>query len=690
MSSTEASRPGGERATRLFFAAAVLVPLAILAVVGLLSYRQVEAEAAERAHRTAFALSEHALRTVRAHELIMNAVDRYIAGMRWKDIASSRRVHDYFAELSREEDVNTVFVIDPNGTEGASSLRFPLAPIDVRDRSFFTGPKAGEPLHVSLADVGRISGQRIFNLARRRSGPAGAFDGIISVSVNPAYFEDFYVRVLEMPDDAAGLARADGQILARVPRIPAGVTLRGVPLLEAVRANPQGGTFESTSEGIERLFAYRKVGNYPLYVAYGLSRGTIWAAWRRSMATYAMICGIAMALLLAAAALVRQRTLREWEAARAYAEEAARRSAAEEASRSKDEFMATLSHELRNPLAAISNSVLLLKRSEPADAVGREALDIVSRQVGHLQRLLNDLLDVARTIYGKVRLDLQEIELGAFAREVATGAAAARGQRAAVKVGGGPVWVSADPTRLRQMLENLVDNAIKFGGRRIDVMVSRRDGHAVLAVADDGEGIPAELMAKLFQPFVQGAQALDRARGGLGLGLSLVHRLATLHGGALSAQSEGPGKGSRFEIVLPAIEPAPAARPASTALPAARRRVLIIEDHRDARESLERLLAMEGHEVAAVGSGADGLARLATFRPEVALVDIGLPGMDGYAWAREVRSRRGGESLRLVALTGYGQAEDREKAHQAGFDVHLTKPVSLAALAEALGRNDKR
>lgn len=676
--------PAGDRATRVFFAAAIFVPLAILGVVGFLSHREIEDEAADRARRMAFALSEHALRTLRAHELLMDAVDRYIAGLTWKQIASSRQVHEFFVQLARNEDVNTVFVIDPTGLGGNSSLRFPLGPIDVRNRSFFEAPKSGEALHVSLPDVGRINRQRLFSLARKRSAPEGAFDGIISISVNPAYFENFYARILETPEDAAGIARADGAVLARVPRIPEGRVFYGRPLMQAVQKNGDRGTFASTADGVQRLFAYQRVGTYPLYVAYGLSRSAVWSAWTRRMAIYGAICGIAMALLLAAALVVRSRTRREWRTAQAHAEEVARRAVAEEASRAKDEFLAMLSHELRNPLAAISNSAALIEQRPPAEPHAREAMDIVSRQTRHLQRMLDDLLDVARTIFGKVRLEPQEIELGAFAREVVEASAAARSQRARMAVTGAPAWVSADPTRLRQMLENLLDNAVKFGGRNVAVEIGRDHGMATLAVIDDGEGIATELLPRLFQPFVQGAQALDRSRGGLGLGLSLVSRLATLHGGTLRAASAGPGKGSRFELALPAVapalkEPRPAPRPGGAA-----RRVLIIEDHADARESLQKLLTVQGHEVAVAADGPQGLEALRRFRPEIALVDIGLPGMDGYAWAREARALPEGRTLTLVALTGYGQVEDRERAAAAGFDRHLTKPVGVDLLSEVL------
>jgi CheY-like chemotaxis protein len=238
--------------------------------------------------------------------------------------------------------------------------------------------------------------------------------------------------------------------------------------------------------------------------------------------------------------------------------------------------------------------------------------------------------------------------------------------------------------RVQQMIGNLIENALKYGGKTIEVRVRREDAWSRVSVKDDGQGIAPELLRSLFKPFVQGEQPLDRAQGGLGLGLSLVSRLAALHGGAVEARSEGLGKGSTFTISLPAVAgraaedhpSAPVARPA-------RRRVLLIEDEKDVRDMLRLVLESEGHEVSIAASGAEGLARLGSFRPDIALVDIGLPGMDGYEVARRARSAPGGERLRLIAISGYGQDKDRQRAREAGFDLHVTKPVVYEQLVQA-------
>lgn len=683
--------------TRLLTVAAICVPLFLLAVVALLSYRQVEAEAAQRAQRSVQALTEHALRTLRAHELVMAAVEEFTADMSWAEIAGSTRVHEFLVRLARgAEDVNTVFMIDPSGTNGASSLRFPLAPIDVRDRPFFTAARDTEGLHISAPDVGRLNQLRFFSLSRRKAGRGPGFEGIVSVSVNPAYFEQFFATMTETPRDAIALLRADGTVLARIPSAHQAQAV--VPDNDGVRAamavSPRAGVVVAPSplDGIARIHAYAQVGPYPVYAVYGLAQEAVWAAWRRSLAAYGVLALVAMALLLGAARLVGERTRREALAAQRYAHEAARRAAAEQASRAKDEFLATLSHELRNPLSAIAASAEVLQHAQ-LPAAAREPIGIIRRQAEHLKRLLQDLLDVARTVYGKVTLELRSLELVEFAREVATGWAGAASRQVELDVSGERCRVRADPTRLRQMIENLLDNAHKFGGRRIALAVAAAGGYARLSVRDDGEGIDAELLGRLFEPFVQGGQSIERSRGGLGLGLALVQGLAREHGGLVEAHSAGRGAGSCFTIVLPLAREKDEGKEADATAPALVHgaglrplRVLLVEDHPDARESLQALLELDGHAVQTAADGKDGLARFETFQPEVVLVDIGLPGMDGYEWARRVRARPGAAGVLLVALTGYGREADRAKAAAAGFDHHLTKPVSYAELAATLAR----
>ncbi len=359
--------------------------------------------------------------------------------------------------------------------------------------------------------------------------------------------------------------------------------------------------------------------------------------------------------------------------------------------RAKDEFLAMLGHELRNPLGTLSNAVAVLERLGGEETM-RHLVAIIGRQTAHLAHLVDDLLDVARAASGKIELALRPVELHALAgRCVDALAQAGRTARHEVRREGEAVHVQGDPARLEQVVNNLLDTALKYTppGGRLTISTARADDAAVLQVRDTGQGIRTDLLGRVFDLFVQEPQSLDRSRGGLGLGLALVKRLVELHGGSVAAWSAGPGQGSEFTVRLPAVAVPQAqadameARARQTHPP---RRVLVVEDSPDARQSLRMLLEMAGHQVETCEDGPAGLATIGAFRPHVALIDLGLPGMDGYAVARELRSRPETKAIRLVAVTGYGQAEDRRRALAAGFDQHVTKPVDASMLDELLGR----
>jgi CheY-like chemotaxis protein len=316
---------------------------------------------------------------------------------------------------------------------------------------------------------------------------------------------------------------------------------------------------------------------------------------------------------------------------------------------------------------------------------------VVRRQTGHLARLIDDLLDVSRLTSGKVRLHREPVELHALARRCLDALAqSGRGAHHEVLLEGGVAWVLGDPARLEQVVTNLVDNALKYtpAGGRVVVRVAGAEQEAVLHVIDTGKGIAADLLPQVFDLFVQEPQALDRARGGLGLGLAVVKRLVELHGGSVSVHSAGRDRGSAFVVRLQATAPpeAGAAAPAPGATPGRPRRVLVVEDNDDARDMLAMLLEVTGHVPETATDGPSGLVKLREFRPDIALIDVGLPGMDGYTVARTARAQPDTRDIRLVALTGYGQAEDRARALAAGFDVHVTKPVDPAALQELIAR----
>jgi signal transduction histidine kinase len=365
------------------------------------------------------------------------------------------------------------------------------------------------------------------------------------------------------------------------------------------------------------------------------------------------------------------------------------RRAAERKSSAKDEFLAMLGHELRNPLSAISSASSLL--GLPAvgpESVGR-ARTIIQRQTQHLSRIVDDLLDLSRAMSGKILLAKKRIDLGSLVSGCmdtfrATGRTA--GYQLSTNLGAG--WVEGDPTRLEQIATNLIDNALKYtpGGGSIDIAIDTVGEEVVLTVRDSGVGIPPDLLPHVFDVFVQGSISIDRSQGGLGIGLSLVRRLVELHGGSVSATSEGSGNGSTFEIRLPRSDAAAAPDPGAQPLPAAAKAtVLLIEDNDDGREMMATMLGSYGYPVLQAGDGLEGVRLAVAEVPDVALVDIGLPGIDGYEVARRLRNDPTTRDIRLIALTGYGLAEDQRRVLEAGFDLHMVKPVDLAALLSELG-----
>jgi len=366
--------------------------------------------------------------------------------------------------------------------------------------------------------------------------------------------------------------------------------------------------------------------------------------------------------------------------------------AAEAASRAKDEFLAMLGHELRNPVAAIRDSVRGLERIGRPDGPAVELRSIIARQAGHLARLVDDLLDLQAIEAGRLLLQPEPVDLAALAeRCVATLRATGQTARHDVRVDAEPARVRGDPVRLEQVCANLLDNALKHtpAGGRIAVTVRAERGDALLRVADTGRGIPAEVLPHVFELFAQGAQPLDRPRGGLGLGLTLVHRLVELHGGTVTAQSPGPDGGATFEVRLPAdaeAGPEPPAPPAAAVGEVPAGGILLVEDNDDVREALRLWLENEGHRVAVAASGPAAVEAAARVRPDLVLIDIGLPGLDGYEVARRLRADAATRGAFLAALTGYGEPEARRRAAEAGFDAHLVKPVDESKLARLLAQ----
>jgi two-component system CheB/CheR fusion protein len=364
------------------------------------------------------------------------------------------------------------------------------------------------------------------------------------------------------------------------------------------------------------------------------------------------------------------------------------RIALEESDRRKNQFLAMLSHELRNPLAPIRNSLYILDRSDPGGEQARRAQMIIDRQVGHLTRLVDDLLDVTRISRGKIRLQREPLDLCDVVRRAVEDyrqVFALSHVELELDLPARPLWINADRTRIAQVIGNLLSNSVKFtpvGGKAsVSVDGDARCEQATLRVRDTGTGIAPEMLPRVFEAFMQADTTLDRSRGGLGLGLAMVKGLVEMHGGTASVASDGPGTGTEFTVRLPlAAAQVPVAVPARRSPSGGPRRILVIEDNADAAESLREVLELGEHTVEVAFSGAEGIAKARSFRPEVVLCDIGLPAMDGYEVARVMRADPLLRSTKLVALTGYAAAEDVAMARDAGFDAHLAKPPSMEKL----------
>ena len=361
-----------------------------------------------------------------------------------------------------------------------------------------------------------------------------------------------------------------------------------------------------------------------------------------------------------------------------------------EADRRKDEFLALLAHELRNPLAPIRSAVELLRQPETTKSQLERIRNIIDRQVSHLVRLVNDLLDASRISRGKMTLTRSVVELNGLIVDTVESIRSVGPQEheLVILTAPDPIYVDADVVRLTQVFLNLLGNAVKFTPKSgtISLSVKRVADHVDICIKDNGQGIPAEDLAHVFEMFYQGAGAAGGDKPGLGLGLTLVRQLVQMHGGSVHAHSAGPGMGSEFSVRLPVVaEAAEVSAVASHATPSresAGRRILVVDDNRDAVESLAELLRMEGNEVETAFDGDTAIKAVSMFQPDIVLLDIGMPIVDGYTAARAIRRDSNGGGPFLVAMTGWGQSEDKRRAVDAGFDAHLVKPVSIDSLLE--------
>jgi signal transduction histidine kinase/ActR/RegA family two-component response regulator len=495
------------------------------------------------------------------------------------------------------------------------------------------------------------------------------------------------VRLLE-PDGAMVAVAIAGENPVVTPghRMPAGsgvvglaITLRRLVMTNSVLADPRIDLPSQVREQHERL-SHQLVIAAPLIVE-EVVIGTL--ALNETKTRIFAETELALLEALANHAAVGIRN------AQRFQHERIARQEAEASSRTKDEFLAMLGHELRNPLAAIGSSIAVLNLLDTRDERAVHSREVITRQVAHLRKLMDDLLDVGRVTTGKIILSSKTIDLSELTRR---GWAALESTgtflRHEAKLETESVWVHADETRMAQVLDNLLTNAVKYtpAGGGIMMTVRCEGDDAVIQVADTGIGISPTLLPRIFDLFVQEERTLDRTKGGLGIGLTLVKRLVEMHGGSVGAFSEGPGRGSVFTIRLPRVA-VPAETLAAGPTRAAGRdahRVLLIEDSADARQMFRLMLELNGHEVHEAEDGIKGLAQALGLQPDVAVIDIGLPGLDGWELALRLRATEAGRRMILIAVSGYGQLEDQRLSQNAGFDAHLVKPVDLDTLTNAI------
>jgi signal transduction histidine kinase/ActR/RegA family two-component response regulator len=363
-----------------------------------------------------------------------------------------------------------------------------------------------------------------------------------------------------------------------------------------------------------------------------------------------------------------------------------------ESDRRKDEFLATLAHELRNPLAPVRNAIHILRARLPPTPELQWARDVIDRQVTQMARLIDDLMDVSRITRGTFELRRERVSLVEVVRlavETSRPGIDASGHDLVVRIPSEPIYLDADAIRLAQVFSNLLNNAAKYTGPggRIAITAERDSGAVVVSVQDSGIGIPSQMLAHVFEPFTQLDRSLERSRGGLGIGLALARRLVEMHGGAIEAQSPGTGQGSRFIVRLPLSAQQTALQVDAPAAPVpapGRSRLLVADDNSDSATSLSILLNDAGYDVRTAGDGAQALETAAQFRPDIVLLDIGMPKLNGYEVARHLRRQPWGRNMLLIAVTGWGGVDHRQQTAQAGFDHHLTKPVDPAELTRLL------
>jgi two-component system NtrC family sensor kinase len=707
---------------RVLLAAAALVPVALFALFAVQNRQEVLDRAEERARRTVDILHEHARNIFRTHEIVLEHLDDRISGMSWDEVARSEGLYEYLkGVVNRVGEISSIWLIDKEGRHRASSFEFPIPPVDVSDRDYFRAEKQSDAgTFIGQPSIGKATGTPFFAVARRRSAPADAFDGIVSAAIEPDFFNRFYKGIVPEPNRAIVLVRADGSVLARDPAPATGLELftykPDSPFMRAFASADSGVlTAKGDMDGIERLYAFRKLEGYPAYIMLGLYRGSILAQWHKNLADYAKFGAPAWLLLVLAAWVALQRAKREQAAAADLHEEMERRRTAEKALlqsqklESIGQLTGGIAHDFNNLLTVVSGNLDLivpkLRGQEPIlhqlEAVQRaaqrgaqltrqllafarrqslapETVDLVAgvREISELlnRSLRGDIRTEFRLTSGLWLIEVDRAQLEMAILNVAMNARDAM-------PGGGTLTIEARNVRL----DPGKDRSATMRGDSISAAAWDTDGveaqgdFVALSVSDTGGGIPPDVLKRVFEPFFTTKDVGE----GTGLGLSQVYGFVRQSGGDVQIDSM-VGKGTRVTLYLPRARSV--AQPTSVhraaAAPGDPATILVVEDDEAVADVVQAQLEARGHRVVMAQSGRAGLQRVGSDRSiDLVLSDIVMAGgMSGVDLAREIRKRR--PELPVLLMTGY--SDTAAEAMELGFPV-LRKPYAGADLDAAIG-----
>jgi two-component system NtrC family sensor kinase len=705
------------RSLRALLLAAALVPLAIFGIFAFQNRQEVLEHAEERARRTVDILHEHARNVFRTHETVLEHLDDRIAGMSWDEVSRSEELHRYLgATVKRMPEISSIWLIDREGKHRSSSLVYPTPLMDVSDRDYFQAEKERDAgTVIGVPAIGKVTGTPFFSVARRRSSPAGAFDGVVSVSIEPSFFNSFYKGIVPEPNRAIVLVRADGSVLARDPVAKQELyTYRaGSPFMRAF-AGADAGVFSATGDmdGIKRLYAFKKLDGYPVYIMLGLGKNEILAQWYSNIAQYALFGTPAWLLLVLAAWVALQRAKKEAAAAVVLQQEMERRESAEKALLQSQKLEAIgqltggIAHDFNNLLTVVSGNLELIVPKLHCDAVQLRRLEAVQQAAQRGARLTKQLLAFAR----RQSLEPEKIDLAAGMKDISELLnRSLRGDiRTELRLAPGLWRIDVDRAQLEMAILNIAVNArdaMPAGGlltveaRNVTVGAASdrtapgsrsvfgngleglevRGDFVALSIADTGDGIPSDILKRVFEPFF----TTKEVGSGTGLGLSQVYGFAKQSGGDIRIESE-IGRGTRVTLYLPRAHCAPAlavelaTEPMCDTITAT---IVVVEDDAMVAEVAQSMLEEAGHRVHTVGSAQEALHYILAGHPVGLLFsDIVMPGgMSGVELAREVKKRE--PHLPILLTTGF--SDIAANAVNSGFPL-LRKPYTSASLEAAI------